>query len=219
MDRRHAIKNLGLAFGAVVATPTVLSILKSCGSEPVWNPYFFTVEEGNLVKQLADVVIPKTDTPSATEVFAHQFVDKYAAQVLEPEIQEVMQTAMASFVKLAQETAGTQEISGIKDEHLEMLLSSKLKVSKEQEREYQKELGDYIQALEDPNASETPNPPSDTALAYIFLDGFRSLTVWGYRSSRKIGEEILVYEPVPGKQQGCVDLQEATGGLAYSLNW
>ena len=32
MNRRQALKNLGLGGGALVATPTIISLLQSCGS-------------------------------------------------------------------------------------------------------------------------------------------------------------------------------------------
>ena len=47
MERRDAIKNIGLTFGAVIATPGMLSLLQSCGpNEMPWTPTFFTEEEG-----------------------------------------------------------------------------------------------------------------------------------------------------------------------------
>ena len=44
MDRRKALKNMGLALGYTVATPTLISIVQSCKNEKVleWKPDFFT---------------------------------------------------------------------------------------------------------------------------------------------------------------------------------
>lgn len=49
MDRRKAIKNMGLAMGYTVATPTLISLVQGCKSEPVlnWTPKFFTAEEAS----------------------------------------------------------------------------------------------------------------------------------------------------------------------------
>ncbi|MGB3149984.1 MAG: gluconate 2-dehydrogenase subunit 3 family protein, partial [Maribacter sp.] len=64
MDRRKALKNMGLALGYTVATPTLISLMQSCKGEPavVWTPDFFTADEGSAVTKLVDIILPKTDT-------------------------------------------------------------------------------------------------------------------------------------------------------------
>ena len=38
-----------------------------------------------------------------------------------------------------------------------------------------------------------------------------------YRGSELVGEQYLAYDPIPGRQVGCIDLEEATGGRIWSL--
>ena len=75
MDRRVALKNMGLALGYTVATPTLISLMQSCRQEttPEWVPAFFSPEEGMVLTALADLMLPKTDTPSASEVGVPRF--------------------------------------------------------------------------------------------------------------------------------------------------
>ena len=78
MKRREALKNLGLATGFVVASPSIISLLQSCTAEAkTWTPVFLSVEEGVVLANLVDIILPKTDIPSATEVNVPQFIDKY----------------------------------------------------------------------------------------------------------------------------------------------
>ena len=44
MDRRKAIKNMGLAMSYTVATPTLMGIVQSCKNEVqmTWTPEFFS---------------------------------------------------------------------------------------------------------------------------------------------------------------------------------
>ena len=90
MNRRIALKNMGLAVGYTVATPTLISLIQSCQQDntPEWTPVFFTPEQGAVVMQVADLILPKTDTPSATEVGVHKFLDRYMNEVAEVEDQE-----------------------------------------------------------------------------------------------------------------------------------
>lgn len=87
MNRRDAIKNLGLSLGFVVVTPTVISLLNSCKADPVWLPEYFSQNEGYLIQSLVDIILPETDTPSASQVNVPQFIDVYTRDVMEPELQ------------------------------------------------------------------------------------------------------------------------------------
>lgn len=50
-----------------------------------------------------------------------------------------------------------------------------------------------------------------------FYRGMRSMTIRGYFTSEEIGTKFLKYDPVPGMWQGCTDLEETTGGIAWTL--
>jgi len=43
------------------------------------------------------------------------------------------------------------------------------------------------------------------------------MTIWGYKTSEYIGEEVLAYLPVPGSYVACGDVQELSGGKAWSI--
>ena len=73
---------------------------------------------------------------------------------------------------------------------------------------------DYTKKL---NKGEAVKPLSKDINSYIFLDGLRQLSIWGFRNSEYIGEKVLAYDPVPGQQRGCVDLIETTGGKSWSI--
>ena len=90
MDRRIALKNMGLAFGYTVATPTLIGLMQSCQNEKSinWTPSFFTKDQALALTQLVDIILPKTDTPSASEVKVDVFIDRYANEVMDENTQE-----------------------------------------------------------------------------------------------------------------------------------
>ncbi len=45
-----------------------------------------------------------------------------------------------------------------------------------------------------------------------FATNLRNMTIWAYKTSEYIGEEVLAYLPVPGEYIPCGDLEELTGG-------
>jgi hypothetical protein len=200
MDRRKALKGLGLTLGFVVATPTVLSILQSCKTDTKkvagWIPEFFTEDEGIVIENLVDLILPKTaDLPGASEVNVAQFIDLYTSKVSGKEEQEAYKKGLAAIIN-----ALGKPVKDLTTEDYDRLLAKFLKASKEEQEAFRN------------NDEEAP--------VLETLVGLRGGAIWAYKTSEKVGEEILAYDPVPGEQKGCISVEEATGqwgGRAWSL--
>lgn len=215
MDRRKALKNMGMSLGYVVATPTLLSIVQSCKNEQVikWAPDFFTQEEGSAITKLVDIILPKTDTPSASEVQADIFIDKFANEVMEKEQQDFMKMSMGKFFNKALKDSGKEKIEDLTTEDLEPVLASTLKVTKEDQVLNMELIDNYNEAVK-----EGKQPTLDDGVSrFAFANNLRGMTIWGYKTSEYVGEEVLSYLPVPGEYIACGNLQELTGGKAWSL--
>ncbi|MGB5555805.1 MAG: gluconate 2-dehydrogenase subunit 3 family protein [Flavobacteriaceae bacterium] len=215
MDRRKALKNMGLSLGYVVATPTLLGIVQSCKQEKVltWTPEFFSKEQGAVLTQLVDIILPKTDTPSASEVKVDIFIDRFAVQVMEKEQQNFVKMSMGKFFDKALKDAGKEKIENLTAEDLEPVLAAALKVTKEDEVKY----FDIINSYNESVAQEEETQLDDNVSRFAFANNLRGMTIWGYKSSEFVGEEVLAYLPVPGEFIACGDLQELTQGKAWSL--
>jgi len=198
MKRREALKNLGLATGFFVATPSILSLLQSCTAEAnAWTPEFLTVEEGVVLTKLVDIILPKTDIPSATEVNVPQFIDKYIKEVLEDQEQATVKTAFGNIIAVLKPNA-EDNIEKIKEEDYKALLDNHMMVKDEKDQERE------------------ANPESQEMTKSEFLNNLKWMTINAYRTSQEIGENVLAYDPVPGAYF-CGDLQELTGGKSWSL--
>ncbi len=215
MDRRKALKNMGMALGYTVATPTLLSLVQSCKTEPTitWAPEFFTMEQGSVLTKLVDIILPKTDTPSASEVQVDIFIDRFAKEVMEKEQQDLLQMSMSKFMDKALADSGKEKIEDLTSEDLEPVLAAALKVSKEEKVTYMDMVNSYNEAVAEGREANL----EDGISRFTFADNLRGLTIWGYKTSEYVGEEVLAYLPVPGEYIGCADTQELTGGKAWSL--
>lgn len=89
MKRRDILKYTAMATGAVLSAPLILS-LNGCRSELKVNyiPTFFDLEELAAMGKLVDIILPKTDSPAATEVGVHQTIDSMVANVYTAEEQK-----------------------------------------------------------------------------------------------------------------------------------
>ena len=215
MDRRRVLKNMGLSLGYMVATPTLLGIVQSCKSEPAitWSPEFLTQKQGGALSKLVDIILPKTDTPSASEVQVDVFIDKFASEVMEKEKQDFFIMSMDKFLEKAMADAGKAKVEDLTAEDLEPVLASALKYTKDQQTEMFESINSYTEAVANGETAEL----ADETTRFAFANNLRGLTIWGYKASEYVGEEVLAYLPVPGEYIPCGDMQELTEGKAWSL--
>ncbi|GJM32399.1 MAG: hypothetical protein DHS20C18_14000 [Saprospiraceae bacterium] len=86
MKRRDILKYTALATGAALGAPLMSSLLVSCQSDVTSNDLegnlqFFNQEEYAMVKDLVDLILPKTDSPSASDVGVHKTIDHMVGAV------------------------------------------------------------------------------------------------------------------------------------------
>lgn len=217
MKRRLALKNMGMVFGYAAATPTLLSVLQSCKEKPAyaeWVPSFFDKDKGYALAQMVDVILPKTDTPSATEVNVHVFIDKFVNEVLPEEQKSFTRLLIDKFMGEVLIESGKDSLKDVDGTDFEPLLSKYLAKRTDEEKEAQEVVvGKYMETVMSGKEAELDNKVA----CYAFAENVRSMAIWAYKSSEYIGEEVLAYLPIPGEYVGCGDVNELTGGKAWSL--
>ena len=215
MDRRKALKNMGFSLGYAVTTPTLISFVQSCNTEKAleWTPEFFTKEEGAVLTHLVDLILPKSDTPSATEVQVDLFIDRFAYQVMQKEQQDFLKMSIDKFIKKALADSGKESAADLVPAELETVLGSSLKISKKEQKANDEALENYMGALEE----GTDVKLDDEIAQNAFAKNLRGMTILGYKTSEYVGKEVLAYLPVPGEYVSCGSTEELTGGKAWSL--
>ena len=215
MQRRTALKNIGLSFGALTLTPTVVSMLQSCQNTPEgWSPVFLTKDEATVVGKIIDVILPTTaDVPGAADLNLIQFIDVYLNGVSGEEEQQFAKMATGIFSSTALAAAGKENVNDLTAEDIDVQLNKYLRASEEERAARGEAFSAYLAGLAEGATSEPP--VEGVCQSYLF--NLRSLAVEAFKENAIIGEQHLAYAPVPGQQKGCVDLQEATGGKAWAL--
>ncbi|MBS3738874.1 gluconate 2-dehydrogenase subunit 3 family protein [Mesohalobacter halotolerans] len=198
MKRRAALKRLGLTSAAIVATPTLLSLLNSCTTEQhLWKPQFLSHEGGIALQKMADVFLPKTELPSASALNIPEFLDKYLNDVFLKEEQVLFKAAYDNTLDKLK-TQSQKEVDDLEEKDIENFLDEHLKVNGEIDIERQNNIS--YQGL---TTSECLN-----AIKYMCIDA--------YITNKNIGENVLAYDPVPGIYY-CDDLDKLTKGKRWSL--
>lgn len=213
MDRRRALKNIGLGAGFLVATPTIMSLLQSCESKPVFTPVYLSMGEGNAVREIVGLIIPSDqDIPGAVDVGVHEFIDAYLNEVAPEAQQTIMKLQMGALAEKFQSEFG----KGLEDgsaEEFDQILANYLKADKTTQEGYDQKMEEFYGAVQsDPNVK-----PDTDAAVFGLLTSIRGMTIWAWKSSEAIGKNVLWYDPVPGQQIGCIPLKDANGGKAMAL--
>ena len=215
MKRREVIKKIGFSFGAATLTPSLLGVLNGCDfKEEGWQPKFLSLQEYEMTEKITDIFIPSTEIPGAKELNLTRFIDAYYQLMLGSKEQKNIKFLMKQFSDFLLEKTSRKKLDRVATSEYENELSRLLKADKKQRQKWQKSYNDYTKKL---NKGETAKPLSNHISSYVFLDGLRQISIWGFRNSEYIGEKVLAYDPVPGQQKGCIDLIEVTGGKSWSI--
>ncbi|NCP21561.1 MAG: hypothetical protein COS42_10750 [Flavobacteriales bacterium CG03_land_8_20_14_0_80_35_15] len=195
MERRDVLKGLGLSLGFVVVSPSLISLLQSCNRTPTlnWQPAFFDKNQIVVLTNLVDLILPKTaDSPGALDVNVPQFIDAYAKEVANAEAQKNFTDGLTAILKELDKS-----VANLKTTDYDGLLKKYFKATAQAQEAFK-------------------NNPSEV-LVLNSLTTLRSMSIWAYKTSEEVGEKVLAYNPIPGEYKGCLTLQEASGGKAWSL--
>ncbi|WP_232830138.1 gluconate 2-dehydrogenase subunit 3 family protein [Lewinella sp. IMCC34191] len=195
LNRRDVLRNISWLAGGAIITP---ALLHSCQNEPElgWKPAFFSDDEARFVTAYIDTLLPTTDTPGGLDVGVDRFIDKVmAATNADTDELLPMQTGIRDFDEDARTRFG-KVFHELEADQRGQLFSDAEKSPRYQPAVWGTAVGEQ--------------PPIG------FYRSFKSMVLWGYLSSEKIGTEVLVYDPVPGEYDGDMPLSE-TGGRSWSL--
>lgn len=215
MNRRQALKNLGLGAGAIIVGPTTLSLLQSCKNEPnfEWEPTFLSASNGFALQQILDIIIPATDTPGAGDLNIARFIDSYMEEVAAEDRQENFKRSADSFSRTFKAQFDKEEGEGSTEEY-EQIIEKFLRASREEQEDYIKRNTETQDPMDvDPEEVEIDHD----AGAFAYLRTIREMGIWAWKNSEEVGEEVLWYDPIPGQYIPCGPIEELGNGKAMSL--
>ena len=108
MERREVIRLVSLATGAAISAPLMGSLFTSCKKEVEktdenYTLLFFKEDEFNMVTSFVDTILPKTDSPSATDVGVHKIIDNMVAVAYRPNEKKAYAEKISSLMEFLSE--------------------------------------------------------------------------------------------------------------------
>lgn len=212
MDRRKALRSIGLSAGFIAASPAIMSLLQSCNTDVTsWVPVHLTPEQGALVQAVTDVILPVSDTPGAGAVNVPEFIDKYIGSGISESNQRFFQWSLDGVIVSLKDAYG--KISGISVGEYEEFLTTHLRDAHKKSADLTSRARSYAKTLEQ---GEVVDGDAEV-INFSALSRLRDLAVFAYLNSEMVGEQVLAYDPIPGGYTGCGSLEELSGGKAWSL--
>jgi len=192
MDRREALKRTAMLMGGVVSAPAIMGVLKGCTARPDidWKPEFLNPQQAAIVTAVAEIIIPRTDTPGAKDVGVPAFIDGILKDVYAEADQKRFLDGLEAFNKQAKDVQG--------DDFLDL--------DEPDQEAFVREVHDAAVAAE-----RGPNPPPRP-----FILMMKELTMLGFFTSEAGATQVLQYAPVPGSYKGCIPLSEAGDGRTWA---
>lgn len=192
MKRRDAIARVALLMGGTLSAPTMLAFLEGCKSSTETSTaltFPFSADQKNLVSEVAEIIIPKTDTPGAKDAKVGDFIEKMIKECYAGKDQD-------SFAK------GLKELE--KKDFLKASPADQTKILKELEASAKT---DSDKATEERKKFTEAGKEYTDDQGVPFFKLIKELTLLGYFTSEPGATQALEYVAVPGRYDGCIDLK------------
>jgi hypothetical protein len=170
--RRLALKQMALLCGLTLSAQT-LDVLGATvkGTMPHVTK-FFTPDQLQMTGEIADLIIPTTETPGALAVNVHGFLDSYLAECVSKEEQKQFLDGLKRINSVAEDKFHKTFLACTHKQHIQLLTAI--------------ENADLGFTAEDKN----------------FFRRFKSLTLFGYYTSEVGATQELAYLAIPGGYKG-----------------
>jgi gluconate 2-dehydrogenase gamma chain len=191
MTRRELIQKTTMALGYAVSGPTVMGILNGCALKHAlsYTPVFFNEEQAVIIGDLAENIIPRTNTPGAKDAGVPAFIDAFVKDVYTKEEQEKLLVELKEFNEGSRDRYHRFFIECTPDSQALYVNQVNIDALKEM-----RNIADGWWAT--------------TKAERSFLLKMKELTILGFFSSEIGATQVLQYNPAPGPFQGCVPLEK-----------
>ncbi|MHA4738747.1 gluconate 2-dehydrogenase subunit 3 family protein [Dyadobacter sp. MSC1_007] len=191
MKRRDALGRVALLMGGTLSAPTMLAFLEGCKSATESSSamtFPFSADRKALVSEVAEIIIPKTDTPGAKDAKVGEFIEKMLKDCYAAKDQDSFNKGLAELEKKDFLKAKPEEQTALLKD-MEAAAKDELAKAGEEKKKY----------------TEAGKEYTDAGVPFFRL--MKELTLLGYFTSEPGATQALEYVAVPGRYDGCIDLK------------
>jgi hypothetical protein len=182
MDRRELIRQIALLTGSAVIGGEFF--LSGCKSGDTASDGFFTEKDISFFDEVAETIIPKTNTPGAKEAEVGKFMASYSSDCYEESNRNILKDGINKL------NEASEKMNGL----------SFMKATALQKQNLLTGIDAEAKKYNEDNRSKAGPPHYFTLM--------KQLVLFGFFTSKPGVTQVLRYAPVPGKYEGCIDHKE-----------
>lgn len=192
IDRREALRKTAMMMGAAISASAFAGLMQGCKTTPelTYVPQFFSEDQGRIVIEVVEIIIPKTDTPGAKDVGVPGFIDTMLKDCYKKEDQDRFLAGLTAFDEEAKTAYGDSFIYCKPEQQVELVKKT------------------HDAAIAEAKENREAKRP--------FILMTKELTLLGFFTSEPGATQVLQYEAVPGSYKGCLPLSEAGNGKTWA---
>jgi Gluconate 2-dehydrogenase subunit 3 len=189
MNRRELLKNTALFAGYSLTFGAFSNAFTACAtaskSTVAVVPPFLSSAQFNLLSAVADTLLPKTKTPSASEVGVPKHIDQVLRLLFTEKDSAEFVKNLINIDTNCQKSKGETFMACDANERHDFLI------------QLDKEPNVYAPTMW--GITLANNPPKHT-----FFKDLKGMLIASYFTTKEIATNHLVYEPIPGDYIGCI---------------
>lgn len=199
MDRREAVKYISVLLGGTVvgANAFLTGCKTKTGAVHEWSE-----EDIAYLNEIGETILPKTTTPGAKDANVGQFMTVMVNDCYEESDQKVFREGMDKLNDAADEKFGNNFMKLSAQQRHELLVQ----IDREA-KEYQKKVNEFNDRENLKEREETGKGNQNYIRAHMsphYFTMMKQLTMLGLFTSKVGMLQVLKYEPIPGRFEGCV---------------
>ena len=181
MDRREILKLITAFTGSALIGGEFF--LSGCKNNDKAVEGFFTAKDIFFFDEVAETILPKTDTPGAKEAEVGKFMASFPVDCYDEKQLKTLKDGIALLNDASKTRYGTDFVNITATQKQELL------------------------TLIDAEAKAYENKKGKEELPHYFTL-MKQIVLLGFFTSKPGATKVLRYEPVPGKYKGCIDYKK-----------
>jgi hypothetical protein len=215
MDRRDAVKSVAFLLGGALSATTIGVFLEGCNpSEKKDNANLFSADQEKIITEVADIIIPTTDSPGAKAAGVGPFIAMMLKDCYPKEAQKAFVKGLEDLEDRSKKDFGKSFLSASVKERQQLLGKLREEALAEQKKDKDKSEAErkaaentVIKKSEKEDAGKPMNAKENKPGKPNFFAIARDLTLLGYFTSEIGATKAYAYLDIPGRYDGCVDLK------------
>jgi gluconate 2-dehydrogenase gamma chain len=218
VNRREVVRRAVLLAGSAISSPAILGLLQGCAKDPGpdWKPSVLTKEEIAVVSPIADIILPRTDTPGALDVGVPAFIDTILKEVYSQEDRDHYVQGLHAFDAGAQETHGRPFASLEPGLQKTLVQRSHAAAIADERAANARKWNEFVQEVRNASTLEQRTEPPAAAPRRSFIMTTKELALLRFFTSQPGATQVLQYVAIPGAYHGCLPVSQAGNGKRWA---